>query len=251
MRTATLTALVVSLAAGSLDARAHGACPASGPEPALEEIHRVQNQSREAIETALRDWLPVVGCLEDATGVVEEGWLHLAADVGRLLVHLERLEEARTVFTSVTDRDREGRWGSVAALRLYALENLRPGMPAPGFEGRTLSGETLASDELVGDIVLLDFWATWCAPCVNDLDTLKDLLRRFGDEGLTIVGVALDENREPVERLTAEESVTWPQLWDGKAATFYLLDRRGRIAAGPLGGDLLEAAVTQVLSHGE
>lgn len=216
-----LAVFLILLAGGYAGARAEDDCPASpselAPAPALTEIHGAQRGTEEEIEPVLDRWLPVVGCLE-AAEASDEDWLHVAVDLGRLLVHLDRRDEARGVFGSARDLDPDGAWGRQAALQLYALDNLRPGMPGPPFEGRTLSGETLSSDTLVGQVVVLDFWATWCPPCVADLERLKDLLSRFGDDGLAVVGVALDETREPVERMAAEKGVSWPQLWDGKGA---------------------------------
>ena len=271
-RSTACIALLIALVAGSPALRGADDCPASArnadPGEGLDEMHRLRPDQDKEIEASVDAWLPAFRCLETAgletPGAKSEEWPHLGVHLGRLLVHLDRNDEARSVFNTVQELDPGGRWGRQAGTQIHILEHLQPGMPAPEFTARTLSGKPLSSEDLLGRVVLLDFWATWCAPCVAALPELKDLQRRFGDEGLRIVGVALDEKREPLERMIDQKGVSWPQLWDGEGtegeiprlfgiggpAVFYILDRQGRIAAGPLGEDGLAEAIEEALIPG-
>lgn len=67
-----------------------------------------------------------------------------------------------------------------------------------------------------GNYVLLDFWATWCAPCVAELPNLKKVYEEFHAKGFEIVGVSLDNDLEVLKKCIKEQDVLWPQFFDGK-----------------------------------
>lgn len=125
------------------------------------------------------------------------------------------------------------------------------------FEGRTWTAEDLA-----GRVVLLDFWATWCAPCLAELPHLRDLHERYGDRGLVIIGVALDAiERRDLRSFLLRHDVDWPQVHerDGTGAAFaqrfaveavpvtVLVDREGRMIARDLRGKALAKVIGTLL----
>jgi len=69
---------------------------------------------------------------------------------------------------------------------------LETGARAPAFEGRTLDGRAVSLEELSGRVVVLNVWATWCAPCVRELPALERLHRALAPHGLAVVGVNVD-----------------------------------------------------------
>ena len=133
---------------------------------------------------------------------------------------------------------------------------------SPAVQFRTVDGRRMALDELRGKVVLLDFWATWCAPCLAELPRLRRLHEELGD-GLLIVGVSLD-NIEPrrLASWTRRNGIVWPQVHDGRgyngalARQFdveelpatALFDQHGRLAARDLRGAPLEAKVRALLA---
>src|SRR4030095_6412422 len=67
------------------------------------------------------------------------------------------------------------------------------GKPAPDFTLTSLDGKTVKLSDLKGKAVVLNFWATWCAPCKIEVPWLVDLQKQYGPQGLEIIGVAMDE----------------------------------------------------------
>jgi peroxiredoxin len=118
------------------------------------------------------------------------------------------------------------------------------GKEPPELEGKDLEGRTVKLSDYRGKVILLDFWATWCRPCVEEMPALIDAWRRYHDRGFVVIGVSLDNGRQDVERFVERWGVSWPILVDGRSwngpnprkyavsaipAEFWI-DRTGRIA---------------------
>jgi thiol-disulfide isomerase/thioredoxin len=140
----------------------------------------------------------------------------------------------------------------------------RPALGAPLLiSGPTLEGRQFNSQDWKGRVVLVDFWATWCAPCRADLPYLRKVYHRYHDEGFEVLGISLDYTRERVLKFTAENDVAWPQVffpgetaWHNPLVRRYgvqtipatiLLDREGRPAAVEVRGKDLEEYVGWLL----
>ena len=95
-------------------------------------------------------------------------------------------------------------------------EGPRVGAAAPAYGASTLAGDSVSLAGLKGQVVLLNFWATWCAPCRQETPYLEALFNERKDRGLTIVGVSMDtgDAREQVEDFVREFGVTYPILLD-------------------------------------
>lgn len=115
---------------------------------------------------------------------------------------------------------------------------------APSFTLVTLAGSPLTSELLKGQVVLLDFWATWCAPCRKSMPELQALHTKYALRGFTVVGVSIDEgDRSKVKKYVTSKRFTYPiavdtekdPAWESyrvKAIpAAFLLDRQGRIVA--------------------
>jgi thiol-disulfide isomerase/thioredoxin len=85
------------------------------------------------------------------------------------------------------------------------------GKPAPTVIVKDLEGQTLRLSDLKGKYVLIDFWATWCAPCVAETPRLKQLYETYHDKGFEIVGVSLDETLTPLKDFVKARKIPWPQ----------------------------------------
>jgi len=140
---------------------------------------------------------------------------------------------------------------------------LAPGHPAPDFTMTGLDGQTIRLSDFRGKVVLLDFWATWCNPCIVELPNVLRTYKEYKDQGFAIIGLSLDESRQQLSEFVRQRNIAWPQLFDGKGwkmriaqlyrvsaipATF-LLDRSGTIRYKNVRGPELARRVKELLEE--
>lgn len=126
--------------------------------------------------------------------------------------------------------------------RAGAPATLAIGAPAPDYGGRTLQGEPLALSDLRGKVVLLNVWATWCEPCLEEMPDLKAMHERLQARGFTVLGVSIDAARDAgvVRTTVADWALPFPVIHDARNAisgpyrvagypTSFLLDRSGAL----------------------
>jgi len=86
--------------------------------------------------------------------------------------------------------------------------------PAPDFTLRSNSGKNLKLSEFRGQVVLLNFWASWCGPCRQEMPALDKLQKRYGKLGFTVLGVNVEEDSTQAKRMLKEIRVSFPILFD-------------------------------------
>ena len=86
--------------------------------------------------------------------------------------------------------------------------------PAPDFRLPARSGEQVALSDLKGQVVMLNFWATWCGPCRQEMPHLEALHQRYSDLGFTLLGVNVEEDSSGADTFLEETPVTFPILFD-------------------------------------
>ena len=132
------------------------------------------------------------------------------------------------------------------------------GKPALDFQVTDLKGEALSLEKYRGQVVLLDFWATWCPPCVAEIPNIKKTYEKYKDQKFQIIGISLDRSKEPLDAFIHEKELGWVQYWDntGKIANLYkvqaipstfLIDGEGVIQKTNLRGHRLETAVAELV----
>lgn len=104
-----------------------------------------------------------------------------------------------------------------------------------------LDGSEIDLQKLKGKVVLVDFWATWCGPCIKALPEVKSVYQKFHDKGFDVVGISYDDDKEAVQQLVSAEKIPWPQHFDEanagkrfgeefgviKLPTMWLVDKKG------------------------
>ena len=90
------------------------------------------------------------------------------------------------------------------------------GQPAPDFALKSSSGENLRLSEHRGDVVMVNFWATWCGPCRQEMPLLNELYSRYERVGFSLLGVNIDDNSGKAMNMVAELGVSFPVLFDSR-----------------------------------
>lgn len=169
---------------------------------------------------------------------------------------------ARAAYEEIV-RLHPGTWAAKEASgALYEMDRLAVGMTAPDLEAQDLRGNPVSLKALRGRVVLLDFWATWCGPCLGEVPNIVELNRRFQGPDFALVGVSLDGDGLALADFLEEKKMTWPQVcdldeFDGALPKLFhvrgipdtvLVGRDGRIVARGLRGDDLVHAVEKELA---
>jgi peroxiredoxin len=116
----------------------------------------------------------------------------------------------------------------------------RSGQPAPNFKVISTTGQTISQDNYRGHVLIIDFFATWCQPCRQSIPHLVEMNRKYGRQGLQILGLSVDEDGERVVKtFTDEFRVNYPLALAGESTTvdfgirsvpiMYLIDKKGKI----------------------
>lgn len=134
---------------------------------------------------------------------------------------------------------------------------------APDFSLPQPDGQQLRLSSYRGKVVLLDFWATWCVPCREEIPHFIDLQEKYRDKGLQIVGVSMDDGPEPVRTFSQQFHMNYPVVMgNAKIGELYggilglpiafVLDRDGRINAKHIGAtkpEVIEKEITALLQN--
>lgn len=138
------------------------------------------------------------------------------------------------------------------------------GKEAPDFEEKKIDGTTMKLSDLRGNIVLLDFWASWCGPCRKENPAVVKLYEKYKDEGFTIMSVSLDKDKARWEAAILKDGLTWPNhvsdlgFWSSRVPKMYnvrgipftvLIDKEGNIIKTKLRAHQLEVELKRIFGH--
>jgi peroxiredoxin len=126
------------------------------------------------------------------------------------------------------------------------LGTIAIGDPAPAFKLSGPGGSKISLKDLNRDVLLVNFWASWCEPCKAEVPVLNELYRKHKSSGLTIVGISVEEPKEAVDTFVRKHQIEYPVLLDsdGSVSRRYgligmpmnvLIDRRGVVATFKFG----------------
>jgi peroxiredoxin len=114
------------------------------------------------------------------------------------------------------------------------------GGPAPAFTLTTVNGDSATLSQYKGQVVMLNFWATWCGPCQQEMPLLDQMYRKYKPAGFTLIGVNVDKDAPPVRQLLDRKPVGFPVLLDpasqvskayhvDEMPSTVLIDRKGNV----------------------
>jgi thiol-disulfide isomerase/thioredoxin len=148
--------------------------------------------------------------------------------------------------------------------RIETLRKLSIGSHAIAFPDITkdISGERISLKDFKGKVFLLDFWATWCKPCVGEMPNVIRIYEKYHKEGFEIIGISLDKDVESLRAYVEENGIRWQQIfgegWKNSLGQIYavqsipstfLLGRDGVIRNKNLRGETLEEAIKKLVKE--
>jgi cytochrome c biogenesis protein CcmG/thiol:disulfide interchange protein DsbE len=127
----------------------------------------------------------------------------------------------------------------LGAEQLYAAP--RSGQAAPNFKASTMTGQQVSLDTYRGHVLVLDFFATWCQPCRASIPHLAEMNRKYGKQGLHVLGMGADEDGEkPVRAFAEQNRISYPVALAGESTlvdfgvrsvpVMFVIDKKGRVA---------------------
>lgn len=166
-------------------------------------------------------------------------------------------ENEQVLYDSFSEEAKNSYYGRILHKELFP-ERMQ-GKTVPHFELSDQAGEAFQLGFLMEGkkYTLVDFWASWCAPCRKEIPNLKRLYSEFSPKGFQIISVSIDREKADWMKALDEENMPWPNLWDSKDVdtlfmvktipAMFLIDENGTIVADNLRGEELHQKIQQLL----
>ncbi len=165
--------------------------------------------------------------------------------------------EEKFLYEAFSQEAKDSYYGKIVHKELFPPRLVDKEVPAfelPDKDGKMNSLSELRKNK---KYVLIDFWASWCAPCRKEIPNLKRIYKEFSNKGLQIVSVSIDQKETPWQKALAQEGMTWPNLWDTNNVddlflvkaipAMFLVDEKGIVVSDDLRGEALYEKLNELL----
>ncbi len=224
----------------------------------------MSEKNEEAAEKAYKEYEAVDAEKSETVKafVKENGNSVVAAVVSyRYLLNQLKVDEMEKVYNTFGEDVKAS--GSALAIKskIDILKKVAIGQPAPDFTLDTPEGTPMSLSSLKGQVVVIDFWASWCGPCRRENPHMVELYKELNPKGVEFFGVSLDKDKEKWLKAIKDDGLVWKhasdlQYWNSAAAKLYgingipatvLIDQNGIIVAKKVFGDELKAEIEKLL----
>jgi peroxiredoxin len=215
----------------------------------LDSIYRVTEHLKQEFDKSLRAFLDTTGDSHAITYFISD-----------FMAREYPYPDLEYYYDRLTPEVKAGHPGKLLRARLDKLRGVNVGGTAPDFKLPAPDGAELSLASLRGKYVILDFWASWCGPCLAEVPNVKAIYDRHHASGLEILGVSLDDKRDKWLDAIAKHGLNWLHVsslagWNCPVAKLYnvtgipkmfLLDKDGRVLATDLRGEELASRVASL-----
>lgn len=262
------------------------------PQKAMEAATKLKSDERTLVAKVANKFLPDIrifnasrmtdeerkALTDELIGAVRESKfsresLGSATRLANALADQGKTDEAGTIYERLAKVSAESDDEKIQK-NAGRFEGMARRMKLPGnfmpLEGKVLTGGELDWASYRGKVVLVDFWATWCGPCVAELPNVKENYKKYHDKGFDVVGISLDQARDKLDKFIEKEEIPWTQMydeviqkgegWNHPMAQFYginaipaaiLLDKDGKVVSMAARGDELPKLLEKLLGKAE
>ena len=170
-------------------------------------------------------------------------------------------EGAKKIFDEAIEKSKDNKNAAELAAA-FAQMKLQLNTPIVGetmeIKFTSLGGEEVDLDAMKDKVVLVDFWATWCKPCIAELPHVQETYAKYHEQGFEVVSISIDKDVAKLEKFLEANEMPWPQGSDKSGAisskygiisipATFLIGKDGKVVATKLRGDALEKAVAKAL----
>ena len=190
------------------------------------------------------------------------GMVEATTALAEMLVSHGKKDEAKKVLSDAGEKRSDVR-GLKEHLEGIAATYDLIGSEPKAMGQNDITGKAIDLAEYKGKVLLIDFWATWCGPCMAELPNVIAAYDKFHAQGFEILGISFDEDREAFDKCIADRKMTWRHHYDGKGwkneigqaygissiPATYLVGKDGKVVAVGLRGDALEKQLSKLLGE--